>query len=511
MVGPTASKKGCKEDGSTAPSGCEQASPLMVATGSVAGGGSPNSELTLYKITIRNPPFHTVNLGGAYVTVWGVKVQAPWNVPNSDGFDVHGTDITIYDTTVANGDQDIAFTSDTDPTSYITVDHFRAYSKGGIALLGDGVGITDLLIQNTLITGDLPSVAGTTVNGLPQRVMKKKYGLQSYGQALPNATGDLHALQVNSNLNGTSETKPGSAFTAVTFKSICIQDIGIPIHVGPVVAFTPPRSPSELPTVSGITFQDIHVLAPTSQFPELTKGIPTPSALGSYSVILEAYPEANFLNYLTFDNVVFDDDEVGGTSLSSITAIGNVLTTQTNVYPSILNGLQAPFVANPQPKNGVTLSANSYTSKTPVSSPSQASACPPGPWPYTTGELYASTEKGSTTRGATNLTSASVTAGSSITLNAVVQPIMSQTTQFMPDSYGADPGLLAVGSPPLTNEVIFYEGSPAIGFGTLRANRTLATFVVENVQSGTHTYTAEYPADRFYETLRFGSVSVQAR
>ncbi len=88
---------------------------------------------------------------------------------------------------------------------------------------------------------------------------------------------------------------------------------------------------------------------------------------------------------------------------------------------------------------------------------------------------------------------------------------MSQTTQFMPDSYNADPGLLAVGSPPLTNRVIFYEDSRAIGFGTLKANRTLATFVVENVQPGTHTYTAEYPADRFYDTLRFGSVVVQAR
>lgn len=136
-----------------------------------------------------------------------------------------------------------------------------------------------------------------------------------------------------------------------------------------MAGFTPPQSPNLLPTVSGITFRDIHLLAPTSQFPELKDGIPTPGVSGSYSVILEAYPEANFLNYLTFNNLVFDDDAAGKTSLSSITAIGNVLTTKTNVYPSILNDLQAPYSANPVTTNGTTLSANSYASKTPVSSP----------------------------------------------------------------------------------------------------------------------------------------------
>lgn len=150
-------KKGCNQAASTASSSCQQASPLMVSTGNVPSDGSPNSGLTLYKITIRNPPFHTVNLGGTAVTVWGVKVQLPWNIANTDGFDVHGTDITIYDSIVANGDQDIAFTSNTTPTINITVDHFRAYGKGGIALLDDGVGISDLLIQNTLITGTCPA------------------------------------------------------------------------------------------------------------------------------------------------------------------------------------------------------------------------------------------------------------------------------------------------------------------------------------------------------------------
>ena len=508
-------KKGCKQSGSLASADCEQAAPLMISTGNVKGGGSPNSNLSLYKITIRNPPFHTVDLGGSGVTVWGVKVQAPWNVPNTDGFDVHGTDITIRDTTVANGDQEIAITSGPTATTNITVDRFRGYNKGGIALLGNGVGISQVLIQNVDITGDLPSVEGTTVNGVPEAVLKSEhgpmgYGLESYGQALPNATGDLQALQINTNLNAGSESKPGSVFEAVTFKSVCIQDIGRPIHVGPVVPFTPPQSPNELPKVSGVTFQDIHVLAPTPQFPEMTKGIPTIRGnLGSYSVTFEAFPQASnaesFINYITLDNVVFDDDTSGVTPIAAVTAIGNVIATQTNVYPPLLNQLQASYLKNPKPQGGLTLSANWYEAKAPLSSPALAHSCPPGPWPFVTGDLYASVGN------FTNLNAATVPVGSDVTLNAVVQPIMSQTTQFMPNSYGADPGLLAVGSPALTNPVVFYEGSRPIGLGTLTANGTLATFMIQNVRPGTHTYAALYPADRFYKALWFGSVTLQAR
>ena len=80
---------------------------------------------TLYKITIRNPPFHTVDWGGDGLTVWGVKIQAPWNAVNTDGFDIHGTNVTLYDTTVSNGDDDIAFATNDGPTSDITVDHFN--------------------------------------------------------------------------------------------------------------------------------------------------------------------------------------------------------------------------------------------------------------------------------------------------------------------------------------------------------------------------------------------------
>ncbi|GAB5098135.1 hypothetical protein YK56LOC_38510 [Caballeronia sp. HLA56] len=96
-------KKGC--------SGCQEESPLMISAGNIKGKRSTNSNFAFYKFTIRNPQYHIVDLGGTNHTVWGVKIQAPWIVPNTDGFDVHASNVTIYDTVVANGDQEIAFSA----------------------------------------------------------------------------------------------------------------------------------------------------------------------------------------------------------------------------------------------------------------------------------------------------------------------------------------------------------------------------------------------------------------
>jgi hypothetical protein len=329
--------------------------------------------------------------------------------------------------------------------------------------------------------------------------MQKRYGIQSYGQALPNATNDLKALQItDSSQNNTS--KPGSNISDVVFKSVCIEDIVKPFNV----TFS---ASDQTPKVKGLVLQDIHVLAPTAQFPEMSKGIPDGNS-GSYQLSFVTQPKAT-PNQFTLDNVVFDDQAPTLSSISSIDAEVNTITTSTNVYPSVLNELtwSSPKKTKSGPPK-LTLLSNTYTSTTGVSNPALAHACGTGQRPFITGDLYVSF--GNKTGDWTNLQSAGVKAGSSVTLNAVIQPIMSQTTHFISGSYGATPGLLAVGSPALRNPVIFYEGSRPIGFGILSANGTLATLAVKNISAGTHTYTAQYPADSFYSNLKFGSVTVQA-
>lgn len=497
----------------------EQSSPQVIGAGT---SKIPANNFVLYKITIRNPPYHTVSWGGDGLTVWGVKVQAPWNLPNTDGFDLHGANGTVYDTTVANGDQDVTFAAANGPTGNITIDHVNAYSKGGIAVLGNGDGskgpISNLLIENVNITGDLPSVVETsvngvlepTVNGWPESVLRDKYGLVSYGQALPNATNDLNGLQITTNVNSTDQEHPGADIEHVAFQSVCIQDIIRPIHVAPVAPF---QSNDNLPTVRDITFQDIHVLAPTSQFLGFSRGVPDPSSRGSYQISFVAYPP-QFKNAFTLSNVVIDDKTPGDeTSLSKITAEGNDIITTKNVYPSVLNALSAPY--NNLPANttiggvALTLNDNAYSSMTPTSSAHLAQAC--HRLPFLTGDLYLSNGSEPATGSATNLQSIVMEEGSAATLNAVVQPIMSQTTLFVPSSYEANPGLLAVGSPSLTNPIRFYDGQQLIGTASLSANGTLASLVVRNMAAGRHIFRAQYPADQYYGSLTFGSVTVDAQ
>jgi polygalacturonase len=479
-----------------------QASPLVIDGGDRSGATADN--LILYKITIRNPPFHTVRWGGNGLTVWGVKIQAPWNVTNTDGFDLHGTNATLYDTTVSNGDDDIAFATSNGPTSNMTVDHFRTYARDGITVLGDNdasAPISHLLIENVTQTGDLPSVVGTTVNGVPESKMIAQYGLTSYGQALPNATGDVHGINIKPQVN----SKGPSQISDVTFKSICMQDVEKTINIVPQTAI------SSLPTVDNILYQDIHVLPPTSQF--LLRGVTSP--VGLYEMDIEGDFQdgtTDFVNHFTFDNVVFDplaptqsDNGAVQSSVGLITAVSNQITTTTNVYPALLNTLDqsSRTVGNTK----LVLGANTYVSKTSTSSRFLAQACG-SRLPFTSGEVYLSQREPA--RGeVSNLQQATVKNGGGITLNAVVQPVMSQTTRFVANIYGQSPGLLAIGSPALTNPVLFYEGTRLLGSARLSANGTLATFVLRGLSPGTHTYTAEYPKDAFYDTLRFGSVTVK--
>lgn len=481
---------------------CEQESPLVISSPIVPGATITN--LTFYKITIRNPPYHTTRLIGQDLTVWGVKVQAPWNLPNTDGFDVRATNATFYDDTVANGDQEITVVSSGGPTCHMTIENFHGYGKGGITILGNGDSTSHVLVKNAQITGDLPSVVSATVdgqtemvvNGIPFSQMKvQNKPLQSWGQALPNATNDLKALQIS---NASSNSVAGSQISDVTFSSVCISDIVKPIDIS-LGNSSPPGF------AHNILFQDVHVLKPTMQFPAMQKGkVADPLALGSYELYFDA-PSDTQPNLITFDNLVFDDSEPGTSSISSISAHNNQFTALTNVYPKALNELD---LTDPSGSSGsiyFSLANNSYLSTAPVNKNNLGKAC--HRMPFITGDLYLST--GDSTGDSTNLQTMTVTEGDSIRLNAVVQPIMSQTTLAIPNSYGADPGLLAIGSPALTKPVNFYEDGNLIGTASLSANGTLASLVVKNVRAGKHNYRAEYPADTYYDTLSFGLVNVQ--
>jgi polygalacturonase len=509
----------------------QQASPYVVGL-----PGETAEDVTLYKVTVRNPPFHTMKLTGNGILVWGVKVQAPWDVPNTDGFDVSGQNITIFDSTVANGDQEVAIFAGAGGTQNVKVENLRGYNKGGVAILVNGFGPTvrpvqDVVIRSAFITGELPSFFRATfkgksepfVNGVPESEMLRKYGAQgitSFTQALPNAT-DVHGLQITANLSK-AQSEDGPVGERITFESVCMQDVGEPLNVSPESGGEAVGAGFKPPVLRDIVFKDVHVLKPTSQYVTSVGGS-VPTLGGGYRLSFLASPHTEggvgFRNHLTFENVVFDDDS-SGSSIASIDAEGNRLSTLTNVYPAVLNGLFAKYSASPVvSQNGntaLTLNDNRYVRTTPINDPSLAYKCSSKRPPFVMGELYLSlTDDDSGGRASSELQTATVPAGSNITLNAVVQPIMSESTYLNTRAPATTvkkpPPFLAIGSPRLTNPVIFFERGRPVGYGRLLANGTLARAVIRVTQPGMHTYTAQYPADVFYETLDFGSVTVTVK
>lgn len=459
-----------------------------------------STDFTLYKITLRNSPWWNVVWTGNGFTAWDVKIQGPWNISNTDGIDIWGTNATVNHATISTGDDEVVIDAEYIPAGNITIENETGYSRNGISI-GSSTehGVSNVLVQNSNLIGDVPSLAGTTVNGMTQAYMQATYGLTSYRQALPLITGAIRGLNFKTNV------AKGGSISNVTFSSICMQDLTYPVTIQP---FNPATTGTRYPTIQNITYQNIHILAPTSQFI-----VANPHATPGYRITFEGYPPGQPQpNGITMNNVVFDDNSSGATSLGQINAYDNTFITLSNIYPPVLNALAASYVANPGTtvvnNTSLILSANSYATITSTSSQTLAYACPSNPFPFTVGELYLSIGNGFATGTATNLKAAAVTGNGSVTLNAMVQPAMSQTTFFAPNAYSNTPGLLSVGAPELTQPVNFYEGGRLVGTASLGANGTLASLTLSSLTTGTHTYTAQYPGDANYGPLAFGSVTV---
>jgi hypothetical protein len=212
-------------------------------------------------------------------------------------------------------------------------------------------------------------------------------------------------------------------------------------------------------------------------------------------------------NGITFDDLVFGNARSTAESLfGSVIAEHNLITVFKNAYPPFLNELDG----NPPANSGWSFVRNAYALRA-GSSPT-GSPCSPAAFPFLTGELYAGIGPDPTGYNA-NLQKTSIRQTTMLTLYAVVQPAMSQTSQFMADSYGATPGLYAIASPALTGQVTFYDNGQSIGTATIPPNGTLATLTIAHIAQGPHAFTAEYadpPERQVYDRLRFGAVAITA-
>ena len=211
-----------------------------------------STNLVLYKITLRNSPmFHVVTSNVSGMTVWGVKIQAPFTAHNTDGVDPQGTNITITNSSISNGDDEIAVSASS-ASSNITISNMTTYSGHGISVgsYTQG-GLTNMLVENINMAGE-------------------------------PTDGNENGIRLKSALDR------GGLLQTLTYENICMRDIERPIYITPIYNS---NSGTLYPSYQNIVFQNMHVLATTGS----TK----------YYVSIAGY-NANYLTTATLNNVVFD-------------------------------------------------------------------------------------------------------------------------------------------------------------------------------------------------------------
>jgi len=371
------------------------------------------NNFTLYKITLRNSArFHVAWKGDGF-TAWGIKIITPFTARNSDGIDPGGSNITITNSSISNGDDNVAVSASS-VSANVTVSNVNTYSGHGISV-GSFTrgGLTNMLVDHVNMAGTATDI---------------------------NATG----------IRLKSAADRGGLLENITYQNMCLKDMRSMVQLNPFYNSNPGTL---LPQFTNVAIRNAHFL---------THG----------RVQLQGY-DADHATTLTLDNVVFDT--LSPTDITPAPQFTTITLGPGAVYPDLLQMLAGDGVA--------------YDGSAPVDN-TNALDCTTA-FPYVVGELYISTASEN------NLQTLSTTAGGSFTLNAMVQPAMSQV------SYAA-----WTGTPPLTSPIVFWEGSTVVGTASLGTNGTLASLALTNVTAGTHTYTAQYPADSNYPALTFGSVTV---
>lgn len=378
---------------------------------------SKASNFTLYKITFKNSAmFHVTwkGSGANGLTAWGVKIIAPFSARNSDGIDPDGSNITITNSSISDGDDDVAVSASS-PSANITISNDNTYSGHGISVgsFTQG-GLTNMLVTNL-------NQAGTATDG---------NGI---------------ALRLKTALDR------GGVLQNVTYQNICMQNHRTLISITPLYNTNPGTL---IPQFENITFRNIH---------GLTNG----------KMSIAGY-DANHLTTLNLDNFVFDN--LTAANLSPAFTFDTITLGPGPVSPVFLQSLTG---------NGVTYNGS-------VAAPTTAPyPCSAANFTFLAGELYLSTSS------STNLAAATVPGPGTVTLNAMLQPAMSQVT-YMNSTGTAAPAAA----------VQFYEGANMVGTAALGGNGTLASLTLTGIAGGTHAYTALYPGDSTYAAYPFGNVTV---
>jgi polygalacturonase len=238
-----------------------------------------------------------------------------------------------------------------------------------------------------------------------------------------------------------SDVSRGGEVKNILYQDTCIRNANTSTHEFVFNPFYTSTSGNLIPYFHDIHIHNVHMVDK-----------------GNYSQFL-GYDATRLLT-LFMDNVVFDafgsNDFTSGYTQDAVFTLGPDPVS----FVSTLTA-DAPGDTNVTVTNNITGSDPAYDCT--------------GRWVYLAGELFTKTP--------------TVTAGSSVTLNSVLQPAIN-------------------GSAAPTGTISIMEGATVVASASISGRVTYIT--VPNVSAGTHTYTASYGGNANYAVLNYGNVTVTA-
>ena len=245
------------------------------------------NNFTVYDLSLRDSPnFHLVFNGGTGFTVWGLRIDTPANARNTDGIDPSGTDMTINDSYINDGDDGVAIKAGSYAAQNMTIENSHFYGTHGISIGSEtNKGVSNILFLNDTLSGtDSGGIASTSNNGM--------------------------RIKTDSSVGGTVST--------VTYENIC--ETGVKY----LLDFTPFYAAGNGSTTP--VFTNIVVDGARAQN----------SASGAESV-LDGYSSANRLG-LTLENADFDATATSAENAYIDTYDTNLSPSGTNVSVSAISG-----------------------------------------------------------------------------------------------------------------------------------------------------------------------------
>lgn len=245
------------------------------------------NNFTLYDLSLANSPnFHVVFSGGTGFTVWGLRIKTPANARNTDGIDPSGTNVTINNSYIQDGDDGVAIKAGSTAAQNMTIENSHFYGTHGISIGSETTaGVSNILFKNDTLSGtDSSGITSSSNNGMR---------IKSYSSV-------------------------GGLVSTVSYEGICMTGVKTLLDVDP---FYSSGNGSHIPDYTNI----------------VVDGAKAVSSASSAKSVLEGYSSSVPLG-LTLENVSFDATSTTAQNASIATFDSNLKPSGTNVTVSAISG-----------------------------------------------------------------------------------------------------------------------------------------------------------------------------